>query len=105
MYLGFYIIKTKIFLTINHIKDIQATLEKNDAGFRKQSGTFLKNPVTEEIKLIPPQNPQDIEELMANLVDYINNPSLEDFDSLVKMAIIHYQFIHFMMEMEEVEEL
>jgi len=29
---------------------------------------------------------------MSNLADYINDSSLEDFDSLVKMAIIHYQF-------------
>lgn len=92
LYLGFDIIKTKRFLTIKHIKEIQSTLEKNDAGFRKQSGTVLKNPTTGEIKLIPPQNPKDIEELMTNLVDYINDSSLEDFDSLVKMAIIHYQF-------------
>jgi Fic family protein len=92
LYLGFDIIKTKKFLTINHIKEIQSTLEKNDAGFRKQSGTVLKNPTTGEIKLIPAQNPKDIEELMTNLVDYINDSSLEDFDSLVKMAIIHYQF-------------
>ena len=92
LYLGFEIIKTKKFLTINHIKEIQSTLEKNDAGFRKQSGIVLKNPTTGEIKLIPPQNPKDIEELMTNLVDYINDSSLEDFDSLVKMAIIHYQF-------------
>lgn len=92
LYLGFDIIKTKKMLGINHIKTIQATLEQNDAGFRKQSGTVLKNPKTGEIKLIPPQNPKDIEELMANLVDYINDKSLEDFDSLIKMAIIHYQF-------------
>ena len=92
LYLGFEIIKTKKFITINHVKKIQSTLEKNDAGFRKQSGTVLKNPTTGEIKLIPPQNPKDIEELMTNLVDYINDSSLEDFDSLVKMAIIHYQF-------------
>ena len=92
LYLGFEIIKTKNFLTINHIKEIQETLEQNDAGFRKQSGTVLKNPATGEIKLIPPQNPKDIEELMSNLVDYINDSSLEEFDSLVKMAIIHYQF-------------
>ena len=89
MYFGFDIIKTKKFLTVNHIKQIQATLEQNDAGFRKQSGTVLKNPATGEIKLIPPQHPQDIIELMSNLADYINDPSLEDFDSLVKMAIIH----------------
>lgn len=92
LYLGFEIIKTEKILTVNHIKKIQATLEQNDAGFRKQSGTVLKNPITGEIKLIPPQNPKDIEELMSNLVEYINDESLEEFDSLVKMAIIHYQF-------------
>ncbi|WP_310441609.1 Fic family protein [Sulfurimonas sp.] len=92
LYLGFEIIKTKKILTLNHIKEIQATLEQNDAGFRKQSGTVLKNPTTGEIKLIPPQNPQDIIDLMTNITEYINDDSLEDFDSLVKMAIIHYQF-------------
>ena len=92
LYFGFDIIKTKKILTVNHIKQIQATLEENDAGFRKQSGTVLKNPITGEIKLIPPQHPQDIIDLMSNLADYINDSSLEDFDSLVKMAIIHYQF-------------
>jgi Fic family protein len=92
LYFGFEIIKTKKMLSVNHIKEIQATLEQNDAGFRKQSGTVLKNPKTGEIKLIPPQNPQDIVELMGNLSEYINDATLEDFDSLVKMAIIHYQF-------------
>jgi len=29
---------------------------------------------------------------MSNLVEYINYEELEEFDSLVKMAIIHYQF-------------
>jgi len=92
LYLGFEIIKTKRILSVNHIKEIQATLEKNDAGFRKQSGTVLKNPRTGEIKLIPPQNPQNIIDLMSNLGEYINDASLDDLDSLVKMAIIHYQF-------------
>jgi Fic family protein len=92
LYLGFEIIKTKKLLSLGHIKEIQSTLEQNDAGFRKQSGTVLKNKATGEIKLIPPQNPQDIIDLMANLAEYINDDSLDDFDSLVKMAIIHYQF-------------
>ena len=92
LYLGFDIIKSKKILSVNHIKEIQATLEQNNAGFRKQSGTVLKNPATGEIKLIPPQNPQDIVDLMANLAEYINDPELQDFDPLVKMAIIHYQF-------------
>jgi len=92
LYLGYEIIKNKKYITVNHIKEIQSTLEQNDAGFRKQSGTVLKNPSTGEIKLIPPQNPEDIIELMSNLVEYINDDELEDFDALVKMAIIHYQF-------------
>ncbi len=92
LYYGFDIIKSKKILSVNHIKEIQAILEKNNAGFRKQSGTVLKNPTTGEIKHIPPQNPQDIIELMANLAEYINNSTLDDYDSLVKMAIIHYQF-------------
>jgi len=92
LYFGFEIIKTKKFLSVNHIKEIQATLEQNDAGFRKQSGTVLKNPTTGEIKFIPPQNPQDIIHLMANLAEYINDGDLDDMDNLVKMAIIHYQF-------------
>lgn len=92
LYFGFEIIKTNKILTVNHIKQIQSILEQNNAGFRKQSGTILKNPITGEVKLIPPQNPQDISELMANLAEYINDETLEDFDSLVKMAIIHYQF-------------
>ena len=92
LYLGYEIIKNNKFISVNHIKEIQATLEQNDAGFRKQSGTVLKNPATGEIKLIPPQNPQDIIDLMSNLVEYINDDMLDDYDALVKMALIHYQF-------------
>lgn len=75
-----------------HILEIQKTLEENNAGFRKQSGTMLKNSITGEIKHIPPQNPSDIQELMVNLEQYINNDSLDELDVLVKMAVIHYQF-------------
>jgi Fic family protein len=92
LYFGFNLVKERGVLSVNHIKEIQAILEQNDAGFRKQSGTVLKNPATGEIKLIPPQHPETINELMVNLAEYINNSELEDFDSLVKMAIIHYQF-------------
>ena len=92
LFLGFDIVKSRGVLTVNHIKSIQEKLEQNSAGFRKQSGTVLKNPATGEIKLIPPQHPEDIINLMANLSEYINDDALEDFDNLVKMAIVHYQF-------------
>lgn len=83
--------KDKLFRN-PHILAIQKRLERNNAGFRRQRGTMLKNPSTGEIKHIPPQKYDDIARLMSNLESYINDDSLQDFDPLVKMAIIHYQF-------------
>lgn len=40
----------------------------------------------------PPQAAQEIKDLMANLLAYINDDELCDADPLVKMAIIHHQF-------------
>ncbi len=71
---------------------IQSILEENTAGFRKQTGTELKNDQTGETVYIPPQNHQDIIDLMTNLEQYINNEESDDIDPLIKMAIIHHQF-------------
>lgn len=89
---GFDLVKKDQLLTCNHILIIQKTLEKNEAGFRKQAGTNLKNQSTEEVIYIPPQNLQTIIELMTNLENYINDDGLSDVDPLIKMAIIHHQF-------------
>ena len=90
--IGYKLIKEDGLLLNRHILQIQKKLENNEAGFRKQGGTTLKNAQTGEIKHIPPQNPKDIVRLMNNLEQYINNDSLENIDPLIKMAIIHYQF-------------
>lgn len=92
LYRGFELVKTNNLLLKKHIVEIQQILEENQAGMRTQSGTMLKNEKSGEIIYIPPQNPADIQTLMDNLEHYINNPDLDDFDILVKMAIIHYQF-------------
>jgi len=86
-----FVTKNKLLLT-KHILEIQQELEQNNAGVRKQSGTVLKNPLTGEIKHIPPQNHNDIIEFLTNLENYINNDELEDIDPLIKMALIHFQF-------------
>ena len=52
-------------LTNNHILTIQAELEKNRAGFRKQSGTMLRNDRTGETVYTPPQHTDDIIRLMS----------------------------------------
>lgn len=90
--IGFWLISRDRLFRNSHILAIQKRLERNNAGFRRQSGTMLKNPSTGEIKHIPPQHYDDIVRLMSNLEQYINDDSMQDLDPLIKMAIIHYQF-------------
>jgi len=87
---GFSLVKEHELILIKHIVQIQAILENNDAGIRKQSGTTLKNETTGEIIFTPPQDENEIRELLSNLEQYINTN--DDIDPLIKMAIIHHQF-------------
>ncbi|MDD2200394.1 MAG: Fic family protein [Bacteroidales bacterium] len=89
---GFELVKTKKLITNNIIIEIQKELEKNNAGFRKLPGTSLKNSSTGETIYTPPQDINEINRLMANLEEFINNQSKCDYDPLVKLAIIHFQF-------------
>lgn len=54
---GFSLISKHNILTNNDIIEIQAELEKNNAGIRKVPGTTLKNASTGAIVYTPP--PQD----------------------------------------------
>jgi len=89
---GFGLITKNKILTNNDIIEIQSELEKNNAGFRKVPGTALKNATTGEIVYTPPQEYNTILDLMTNLEQYINDENMSEFDILVKMAIIHFQF-------------
>ncbi|RIJ49941.1 Fic family protein [Maribellus luteus] len=89
---GFELIKVKGLITNNIIVEIQKELEGNSAGFRKLPGTALKNSSTGEIIYTPPQDINEINKLMTNLEKFINDPSMSDYDPIIKMAIIHYQF-------------
>lgn len=89
---GFGLIKKNKILTNNDIIEIQSELEKNNAGFRKVPGTALKNASTGEIVYTPPQEYDTILDLMRNLEQYINDETMSKFDTLIKMAIIHFQF-------------
>ena len=87
---GFALVKDTKLLLKKHIVEIQAVLEQNDAGIRKQAGTNPKNSLTGEVIYTPPQDYETIQELLTNLENYINEPN--DIDPLVNMAIIHHQF-------------
>lgn len=89
---GFTIVKETGLITLNTIKRIQQILENNDAGFRQQTGTTLKNDLTGEIIYEPPQSPAHIKQLLDELEQFINNSETVDYDCLIKMAIIHHQF-------------
>jgi Fic family protein len=89
---GFDLISKTGLITNRSVLKIQEVLEGNKAGFRKLPGTALKNASTGEIIYTPPQDPEEIKDLMTNLEKFINDKESSDFDPLVKMAIIHYQF-------------
>ena len=89
---GYETVRVVNLLTQNNIKQIQATIEENNAGYRKLPGTELKNEQTGEVVYTPPQSGDKIIELMDNLERFINTPDWSDLDPLVKMAVIHHQF-------------
>jgi len=89
---GFELITKTGLLTNRSILQIQEVLEDNKAGFRNLPGTALKNAATGETIYTPPQDYEEILKLMSNLERYINDSEIQDYDPLIKMAIIHFQF-------------
>jgi len=77
--IGFEQVHETGLLTNNHILQIQAELEQNNAGFRKLPGTALKNDLGETV-YTPPQSQTEIANLMRDLERFIN------------MALLHHQF-------------
>lgn len=88
---GFAQVRQSGLLTANHIIQIQAELEQNNAGFRKLPGTALKDGAGETV-YTPPQDPTQIVSLMRDLERFINDDAVFATDSLIKMALMHHQF-------------
>lgn len=89
--LGFEQVRQSGLITANHLIDIQAELERNNAGFRKLPGTALKSSNGQTV-YTPPQDPTEILALMRDLERFINDTELFAADPLIKMALIHHQF-------------
>ena len=89
---GFEFVKENKIITNSLILSIHKQLEQNDAGYRVIPGTDLKNDKTNEVVYTPPQDANKIKELMYNLIEFINDDTLQEIDPLLKMAIIHHQF-------------
>jgi Fic family protein len=89
--LGFEQVRETGLITVNHIIDMQAELERNNAGFRRLPGTALKDGKGATV-YTRPQDPTEIVSLMGELEQFINDPGRFDADPLIKMALIHHQF-------------
>ncbi len=119
---GFILVKDTGLLTLNHVLSVQETLEQNRAGFRKLPGIAMKggtacslrsrfspfdphevgrrSPPTSsalknnlgEVVYTPPQDPQEITQLMSELELFMNGGISFDADPLIKMSLIHHQF-------------
>lgn len=89
--LGFERVRGTGLITVGHILEIQAELERNAAGFRRLPGTALRNGHGDTV-YTPPQDPDEIVALMGALERFINDSAGFAADPLVKMALIHHQF-------------
>jgi Fic family protein len=88
---GFDHVRASGLITNNHLVDIQAALEHNQAGFRRLPGTALKDGAGRTV-YTPPQDAAEIVALMGALERFINEPERFAADPLVKMALIHHRF-------------
>ncbi|MFZ4400471.1 MAG: Fic family protein [Bacteroidales bacterium] len=88
---GFDCIQKQGFLRVNDIISIQQELVDNDAGIRSTPGTVLKNDKTGEVVYTPPQDRDEILELLTNFISYYNDTD-QDISPLINLAIFHYQF-------------
>ena len=91
LHIGFASVSKTGLLTTNQIIDIQAELERNNAGLRCLPGTTLKDGHG-RIVYTPPQSAHEVVGLMRDLEQFINDDGCFDADPLVKMALIHHQF-------------
>ena len=91
IFLGFDILKKQGFLKLKDIEFLQKTIIENNAGIRSLAGTVLKNDKTGEVVYTPPQDKDEILDLLSNFLDHFNIKQ-DDFPPLINLAILHYQF-------------
>jgi len=91
IFAGFDIIEKQGFLRLSDIEVIQKTIVENNAGIRNMPGTVLKNDKTGEVVYTPPQEKDEILDLINNFLEHFNLEQTE-LHPLINLAILHYQF-------------
>ena len=88
VYKGYDIVRKNQLIRVSDIVNIQEIVTGNNAGIRRLPGTSLVNDATNEIIYTPPQDYNEIIQLLDNLCKYLN----DDENDLWKLAVLHYQF-------------
>lgn len=88
---GYNLIKKQGFLKVNNIVNIQQEIVDNSSGIRNLPGTVLKNIKTGKVVYTPPQNKEEILDLLTNFINHFNH-NKQDVSTLINLAILHYQF-------------
>lgn len=88
---GFDLVQRQGFLRVNDIVSLQQKLVENMAGIRSTPGTVLKNDKTGEVVYTPPQDKQEILNLLDNFIEHFNL-SGQKLSPLIQLAILHHQF-------------
>ena len=83
--------KENMPLTVNLFIELFRIVKERSDGIRQLPGTRLANMAGETV-YTPPDNKDDIMRLLTNYENYINIDLEDDIDSLIKLAVIHYQF-------------
>jgi Fic family protein len=94
---GYRQLKIKGNIDLEGITAIFKQVKNTSGGIRPpQSLTVIQRGQSEfrsgEVIYTPPRGPGIIENLMENLIDYLNDDQRYNIDPLLKMAIGHYQF-------------
>ena len=92
--LGYERVKEDGNLSLEDLVAIQQVLMIGEPGpgIRRKPGTRVVNRATGEVVHDPPQDHDQIVELLERLLDFFNQPSEQGLDPLVRMALAHYQF-------------
>lgn len=91
IFLGAETIYNHGFIKLKDLVELQETIIENNAGIRSMAGTVLKNDKTGEVVYTPPQEKEEILDLLSNFLDHFNRKET-DLSPLINLAILHYQF-------------
>jgi Fic family protein len=97
LWAGYHAVKKSSKIDLDSIINIYQKIKQTPERIRPpQSQVFIRRGDSEfragEIIYTPPRGQGIIEEMLNNLIEYLNEDNNQQPDALIKMAIAHYQF-------------